>query len=523
MFMTFKRPERKKPEPISVGGWMSEAILKNSAAGIFFLGAEGHMLPQVSHSLAAMFRREDFANLTFEKLLAPVVTAKALSAARRRIGHLIGSKPGAPTTESNRLHEAEVRLPNPDGSFATAQYAFQFSAISSVPEEPQFWMVSVTDITTRAQSARELEDLRAQLNGQAEILRSVLQNGKSRFAAFLQKTDASMKAINAVLKKPAREQASFREKLEETLNEVDRVRKDGAALKLTALETAARRFEDSLQELRSRSALSGSDFLPLAVMLDQLYGQFALLRSLIAQAGPVGQSDAAAAGPRTTDNGTQIIDTPKFVADMSASYGSQRMAQAGSLESTLKALTEHVAQEHSKTVILECTALQSVPPKYQGAVKNIAIQLIRNAVMHGIEAPEARVAAAKPAHGTLRLEFKSLPDGSFELMFQDDGRGLDPDQVRATAVARGVLTEEAAAKLRDRQAIKLIFKSRYTTMADTPDKSPHGKGMALVRRYIHDAGGRIALASLLGHETRFKLTLPGLDAPSESAPSAQVA
>ena len=98
-----------------------------------------------------------------------------------------------------------------------------------------------------------------------------------------------MKTINGVLKKPAREADAFRSKLEETLEEVDRVRRDAAALKLTGLEAAARLLEDSLQELRSRGALSGSDFLPLAVKLDQLYGQFALLRSLSTQSAPAGR------------------------------------------------------------------------------------------------------------------------------------------------------------------------------------------------------------------------------------------
>ena len=106
-------------------------------------------------------------------------------------------------------------------------------------------------------------------------------------------------------------------------------------------------------------------------------------------------------------------------------------------------------------------------------------------------------------------------------MFQDDGRGIDPDLVRSTAVARGLLTEEAANRLRDRQAIKLIFKSGFTTIDGTPGESPHGAGMSLVRRYVHEAGGRIALASLLGHETRFKVTMPPLEADASAYRSAQ--
>jgi chemotaxis protein histidine kinase CheA len=169
--------------------------------------------------------------------------------------------------------------------------------------------------------------------------------------------------------------------------------------------------------------------------------------------------------------------------------------------------------------VLDCCGLQLVPPRYQATIKNVAIQLIRNAVMHGIETSAARQGAGKPQHGTLHLEFKVMLDQSFELHFQDDGCGLDPDTVRSTAVAKGLITEEAAARLRDRQAIKLIFKSGYTTLTSAPGEAPHGTGMSLVRRYVHEAGGKIALATLLGHETRFKVTLPA----AATAADAQVA
>ena len=84
---------------------------------------------------------------------------------------------------------------------------------------------------------------------------------------------------------------------------------------------------------------------------------------------------------------------------------------------------------------------------------------------------------------------------------------------------RVCLTRGRSAQLRDRQAIKLIFKSGFTTMTDTDGDAKHGSGMSLVRRYVHEAGGKIALASIVGQETRFKVTLPAL----ELAADAQVA
>jgi two-component system chemotaxis sensor kinase CheA len=519
MFISVKRHEREKQDLIGASNRLTDALLKSSAQGLFLLDAKDKILPQVSASLAALFRRQDFTNLSFEKLIGPLVSAKTLSVIRAFVTRLLDAPSLSNSGQSNPLQDnplqdVEVRLANTDGTFETAHYSFEFHAVD-LAREPRAWLVSVTDITARVQQQRELEDLRTQVQTQGEVLRSVLQAGGARFSAFLQRTDTSMKAINGVLKKPARETAAFRNKLEQTLDEVDRVRRDAAALKLTGLEAAARSMEDSLQDLRSRGALSGSDFLPLAVKLDQLYGQFALLRSLTSQAGPVAEPDAAFPDARVTENGTQIIEAPKFLAEIaqksaaaSAPPKAHRMAQAGSLESTLTALTELVAHEQHKTVVLDCTGMQLVPPRYQSTIKNVAIQLIRNAVMHGVEPPAVRTGGGKPAHATLHLEFKALPDQSFELHFQDDGCGLDPEKVRATAVAKGLITAEAAARLRDRQVIKLIFKSGYTTLNSAPGEARHGTGMSLVRRYVHEAGGKIALATLLGHETRFKVTLP---------------
>jgi signal transduction histidine kinase len=520
MFISAKRHEREIQElrnAGSAGNRLSDAILKTSALGLFLLDSTNKIQPQVSASLGKMFRRQEFNDLSFEKLLAPLVSAKTLSTARAHVARLLDPA-RAETEATNPLLDVEVKLSNADGASESAHYSFEFCAIDN-PREGRSWMVRVSDITARAQQQRELEDLRVQVQTQGEILRSVLQAGGTRFGSFLQKTDASMKTINGVLKKPAREAGAFRNKLEETLEEVDRIRRDAAALKLSGLQAAAREFEDALQDLRSRETLSGSDFLPLAVKLDTLYGQFALLRSLTSQASPVRETEPAAPETPFTENGTQIIESPKFFAELAQSVvpAAQRMAPIGSLQNTLATLTDLVAQENRKAVILECSGLQLVPARYQATVKNVAIQLIRNAVVHGIEDLPQRAAAGKPSEARLVLQFKSAPGGGFELLFQDDGCGLDPEKVRNIAVAKGLLSSEEASRLRDRQVIKLIFKSGFTTMADTQSEPKHGTGMSLVRRYVHEAGGKIALASVQGQETRFKVTLPAVAADAQVA------
>lgn len=544
MFITVKRHEREKQELV-VGNRLIDGMLRYSDQGAFLLGGQDQVLPQVSKSLGVLFQRQEFADLTFEKLLAPIVSAKTLSGVRSHVAELLAESPeDGNATPPRPLKDVEVRLTNPEGSSQAAHYRFDFDLLDGTSDD-KMWLVRVTDITTQVQTLRELEELRHQTQTQGEILRGVLKMGGARFGKFLRNADASMRTINLVLKKSAREKDAFRSKLEETLEEVDRMRREAAAFKLTAFETAARAFEDALQDLRSRTELSGSDFLPLAVKLDQLFGQFALIKSLALAASPE-ESAAALQNSRTTDRDSQITEAPRLTTQIAAATGSapapegielalravpvgvpaapppmatmdahRTAAPTGSLDHTLQSLTDHMAHEQGKQVALECHGLHAVPSRYLAAIKNVAIQFIRNAVMHGIEAPQERAAAGKSPHGSLRLEFKVLRD-AFELSFEDDGRGLDPDQVRATAVARGVVTGEAAARMRDREAIKLIFKSRYTTLTTSATDLAHGSGMSLVRRYIHEAGGKIALASLAGHETRFKVTLPALPEAAEA-------
>jgi two-component system, chemotaxis family, sensor kinase CheA len=549
MFISAKRHEREIKATVDAVNLWTEALLSHVSQGIFFLDVNNRILPPISHSLSKYFGRRDFSQLTFEKLLRPVIDEAALNEACTQLAEMRAAAERGETAIKAPLQSAAVRIARSDGGFDTARYQFEFFKVA-LPEQPDAWMVCVTDRTpAQAQPAApvqtsataqvpaiedlrpQLDDLHGQLRIQSEILRSVMQSGRMRFAASVQRSGAAMKAINAILKKPARDEAAFRHKLEEISSEAAHIRREATTLQLAGLETAARLFEESLQELRNREALSGNDFLPLAIQLDALFGQFALLRSLThsaAQAKTKPKPDLEATRPapgQVTDNGTQVI-APKFTPDgtehEASLPGSVNSAPAGTLENTLSALTEHIANEQRKAVALECRGLHKVPPVYQSAVKNVAIQFIRNAVMHGVEDPEEREEAGKPAIALLLLQFSALPDGTFELRFQDDGRGVDPVIARRVAVEKRLITHEAAERLRDRQAIKLIFQDGFTTLPSAPNQPLHGAGLSLVRRYVHDAGGKVALASEPGRETRFKVSLPAL-VKSASSNEAQVA
>src|SRR5258706_5303947 len=115
MFISVKRHEREKQDLIGASNRLTDAFLKSSTQGLFLLDAKDKILPHVSTSLAALFRRQDFTNLSFEKLLGPVVGAKTLSVARTFVARLLHAAAAYDAARENPPQDGEVRLGQPGG------------------------------------------------------------------------------------------------------------------------------------------------------------------------------------------------------------------------------------------------------------------------------------------------------------------------------------------------------------------------------------------------------------------------
>lgn len=136
------------------------------------------------------------------------------------------------------------------------------------------------------------------------------------------------------------------------------------------------------------------------------------------------------------------------------------------------------------------------------------IHLIRNGIDHGIESPEARVSAGKPAQGRLRLS--AHQDGGWVVIdIADDGGGIPVAAVRDKAVKKGLLTAEKAAALTDQEAIDLIFQPGFSTSNIITDLSGRGVGMDVVKQTIIDEmQGVVSVETQPGAGTTFSLRLP---------------
>ncbi len=141
------------------------------------------------------------------------------------------------------------------------------------------------------------------------------------------------------------------------------------------------------------------------------------------------------------------------------------------------------------------------------AIKDPLTHIVRNSCDHGIEPPEERIRQGKPAGGRLLLR-AFHEGGQVNIEIADDGAGIDPQRVRAKTVERGILTDEQAARLSDREAVNLVFLPGFSTAQAVTKVSGRGVGMDVVRTHIEGIGGTVDLLSRRGEGTTVLIRIP---------------
>jgi HPt (histidine-containing phosphotransfer) domain-containing protein len=456
--------------------------------------------------METLFQRKDLAGLAFEDLLKSIVSERTLATAVKYVKILWAERTNEKLIKTiNPLGEVEVHLDGGTGKFETRFLQFDFHRVR-VDSEMTHVLVSVSDVTARVDLANELQSSQSQAQGQIDTLLGILHIDPVQLASFLNDSNAAMKMINAVLREPTREEGVFRKKLDTLFRQVHSVKGEAAALGLSSIESRAHSFEDDLKALREKPSLSGNDFLPLVIKLDDLLTHLQSVSDLVARLSRlhVGQHDVV-------HTITAVLEEEKQrqLQKLPGAKEKQPGAKADSgVEATLQQLTARVAGENNKEAALQCVGFDAVPEDYRRAVKDIGVQAIRNAIVHGIETPAERLAAGKTQQGTVRLTFRDMGEVGYKLIAEDDGRGLSTERIKEAALKKGFITPERAQTLDTRQIFSLLFQPGFSTMETATKDAGRGVGMNLIADLTNQMGGRVSVATSSGKFTRLTMTLP---------------
>jgi two-component system chemotaxis sensor kinase CheA len=172
----------------------------------------------------------------------------------------------------------------------------------------------------------------------------------------------------------------------------------------------------------------------------------------------------------------------------------------------MRFVVRDLAREAGQEVDLHLTGEETEVDKF--VVERLAdplLHLIRNAVSHGLEPPAERVAAGKPQRGRIDLRAAAV-GGAIVIEVEDDGRGIDPEQVYALARAAGLVASDAPPD--PAGVLDLLCSPGFSTRDDTDRGSGRGVGMDVVARAVEDLGGTLTLSTRAGRGTRFTARLP---------------
>lgn len=195
-------------------------------------------------------------------------------------------------------------------------------------------------------------------------------------------------------------------------------------------------------------------------------------------------------------------------ADLQMSVMKTRMQPVKKVFGRFPRLVRDLSRQLNKEVRLELRGEDTdLDKNLVEALADPLIHLVRNAIDHGIEAPDVRQANGKPREGHVLLSAEQEGDHIL-LIIEDDGAGMDPDKLRQLAINRGMLEPEAAARLSDHECFNLIFAAGFSTKKEISDVSGRGVGMDVVKTKISQLNGKLDIDSHLGQGSKIEIQVP---------------
>lgn len=463
----------------------TEEILDTVSEGLFLMDDQHKIAGQHSASLPGMFGRESLSGTVFTELIKDLVKPKDLQTAERFIALLF--RPDVKSNliqDLNPLNEVELQIPDQNGGHRRCYLSFDFKRVLSDNEKNV--LVTVKDITQSILLAAELEQEKQRNEQQMEMLTGILHTNPEDLADFIAKSFAGFERINKILKDQSKTLGSLGRKLEKIFVEVHSFKGDASALGLENFADYGHQFEKRIKELQDMDAISGNDFLGLAVHLEGLI--------------------------KYTEDIKGIADKLAQFADVASAGGDNKAPQPASSGKwqKLKELAELVSQREDKQVHVTLTGLSEHPfgQGVEALVNDLCVQFIRNAVVHSIEAKPQREEARKPSYGRIDVQLVELPSGELELSVTDDGQGIDYEKIRKRAVQTPAWSQAGVQQWDQKQLMKLIFEPGFSTADSVTTDAGQGVGMNVIKQRIVDAGGKLKIHNRTGAGCKFVVTLP---------------
>ncbi|WP_172642469.1 ATP-binding protein [Azoarcus sp. KH32C] len=468
----------------------TDDILRTVREGLFLMHRDGTVGTQRSAHLAKVFPQPLAPGHNFLTMLATLVSDETMQSVRQYVELLFNErvKP-ALLADLNPLNRVEIA---PQGRGRTMHLNFGFHPVRGEGGTGiDALLVAAVDVSQEVRLEQELAGAEERARNEVSLLLGVLENEPAEVMRFLAEAKARLERANGVLRDVPVEVGAYLAAVTRVFREVHTIKGEAAALSMGTVAAQAHEFEDVLTALVKRRNLGGDDLIPVATGIGHLMQELAKVDAVV---GRIGAFTRVAPG---RDTSAADVAGKDASAD-DCVYQSMQRIQRFALS---------VAAELNKKLRVETSLphVEDVPASVHRVLREGLPQLVRNAVVHGIESADERRLAGKQEEGRLRIEFQRTADGGLELTVADDGRGIDVAALRRHLVDAGYRDADAVQAMSDREVVATLFEPGVSTAASVTEHAGRGVGLDAISALARETGARLKLASTPRTYTRFTL------------------
>lgn len=452
-------------------------ILASVREGLFLLTPEHRLGSQLSRSTHELFGKALAPGQNFFEVLSTLVSAKALTDARDYVELLFSPHVKEQLVQGiNPLAEVELTVRNRLGQDSKRYLSFHFNRVYEAGTVRHL-LVTVQDITQKVELQARLTGERQRSQKELSMMLKAFETDPAMMRGFVERAEASLLEVNDLLRSTssAASEAQVLKAVDAAYRRIHAIKGDASSLGLEILASLAHQFENELQKLKDSGAATGDALLALPLPLEDLLSKVAAFKAMSMKRG--GDAEVMA----------------------------KAVPQA--LRTTLTQLATEVASACGKKVSasVQMDDAPALPSDKLNMLRELAVQLVRNAVVHGVETPSARAAAGKAVEGQVAVNLTREDSGQWQLSVRDDGAGLNAANVRRRLLELQWYSAEQLQSFSDKQIVAHIFKPGFSTATSTTAHAGRGVGLDLVQANVQKLGARLLLASTPGQHTEFRI------------------
>lgn len=477
--LKLQRREKAKVEYLNK---QAKSVFENVGQGLFLLNDKYAISELYSKKINEIFEQDNLAKSNFLHLMRTRLVKRDQQALEMFVKHLFNPKINEVMLD--QLNPVETVTIHSDSNSQDAGIDTRHLKIgfSRIKDKNKIYsvLVTITDETEAVLLQEKINQSEAKNKRDSEQLLSILTVDPVALRDFLNNSEAQLNDISNRYEKER--DGNISNILNYTFNAIHNLKGNASLIDLKILVSKFDEIETIITELRGKADINYKDFIKILFEMNEAKTIIHNMKNMLLRISEVNQKISE----EEKANGNE-----KFVR--SIRRGLKKLSDEAGVRTQLNFEDNDI----------------TIPERYMLTVKDISVQLIRNSLAHGIEKElKDRLESGKSEVANINISINKTEDENFEVVYSDDGQGLDIDKICEKAVSKNVIAPDDVANMTEADKVKLIFRDDFSTSDDVDHLSGRGQGMPLIKEIIDKNEGKFEISHQKGTFFKLKYTLP---------------